>query len=322
RNIVSPQYRHIPKPVEVPMAHYRTFPVEKLVDRNVPVPVELQIIQEFLCPKIEARYKEIPVPVHVQRIIEHPVPKQAMNNPLLLPLYYKESNIHPGTNINSGSVSGGIANDGSANGNTTECFLPFNCNKNSMTQQNGQGVSSPIELLLHNDNNIKNMHNNNNNNYIDGNNNVEYMNNYNLNNNFQNKNNDLIYNNMGNINGNNQYPMQQTPINVSDINSYYSKLNPQLSNLNQQELSQMHLQGTNMNFPTKVINSQIPNINRQMSNLSQKGYTMNTSYYGSNELLKKQNAKSYANLVNTSNSNSDYNQSYSTNLTKDNSIQE
>lgn len=89
RNVMTPQYRHIPKPVEVPMTHYRPIPVEKIVDRNVPVPVELQIIQEYLCPKIEPIYKEQPVPVHVQRIIEHPVPKEAMSNPQLLPLYYQ-----------------------------------------------------------------------------------------------------------------------------------------------------------------------------------------------------------------------------------------
>lgn len=89
RNVMTPQYRHIPKPVEVPMTHYRPIPVEKIVDRNVPVPVELQIIQEYLCPKIEPIYKEQPVPIHVQRIIEHPVPKEAMGNPQLLPLYYQ-----------------------------------------------------------------------------------------------------------------------------------------------------------------------------------------------------------------------------------------
>ncbi|CAA9988028.1 inner membrane complex protein 1e, putative [Plasmodium knowlesi strain H] len=135
RNIVSPQYRHIPKPVEVPMAHYRTFPIEKLVDRNVPVPVELQIVQEFLCPKIEARYKEIPVPVHVQRIIEHPIPKDAMNNPFLLPLYYQEDNI----------------DTTSSKGSSKNCF-PFNWNnKQNATKINKGTNHQSVELLLHND---------------------------------------------------------------------------------------------------------------------------------------------------------------------------
>ncbi|SBT34733.1 inner membrane complex protein 1e, putative (IMC1e) [Plasmodium ovale wallikeri] len=134
RNIVSPQYRHIPKPVEIPMAHYRTFPIEKLIDRNVPVPVELQIVQEFLCPKIEARYKEIPVPVHVQRIIEHPIPKDAMNNPFLLPLYYQEDKINITQNKDN---------------NTKKCFM-FNCGKNEYTK-NAKFSNQSVELLLHND---------------------------------------------------------------------------------------------------------------------------------------------------------------------------
>ncbi|CAD2097443.1 hypothetical protein YYG_03879 [Plasmodium vinckei petteri] len=141
RNIVSPQYRHIPKPVEVPMAHYRTFPVEKLVDRNVPVPVEIQIIQEFLCPKIEARYKEIPVPVHVQRIIEHPIPKDAMNNPLLLPLYYQEDNFN--------ASKSGTKNGSNTIQNNKSCFM-FNWNKNN-NQKSLKGRSNSVELLLHND---------------------------------------------------------------------------------------------------------------------------------------------------------------------------
>ncbi|GAW80777.1 inner membrane complex protein 1e [Plasmodium gonderi] len=148
RNIVSPQYRHIPKPVEVPMAHYRTFPIEKLVDRNVPVPVELQIVQEFLCPKIEARYKEIPVPVHVQRIIEHPIPKDAMNNPFLLPLYYQEDNIDTSSN----------------KGSSKNCFM-FNWNGKQNTTRITKGNNQPsVELLLHNDkyhdkmNNLQSMH--------------------------------------------------------------------------------------------------------------------------------------------------------------------
>ncbi|KMZ99821.1 hypothetical protein PVNG_04098 [Plasmodium vivax North Korean] len=135
RNIVSPQYRHIPKPVEVPMAHYRTFPIEKLVDRNVPVPVELQIVQEFLCPKIEARYKEIPVPVHVQRIIEHPIPKDAMNNPFLLPLYYQEDNIDTASTKRS----------------SKNCFS-FNWNNKQNATKINKGSNQPsVELLLHND---------------------------------------------------------------------------------------------------------------------------------------------------------------------------
>lgn len=135
RNIVSPQYRHIPKPVEVPMAHYRTFPIEKLVDRNVPVPVELQIVQEFLCPKIEARYKEIPVPVHVQRIIEHPIPKDAMNNPFLLPLYYQEDNV----------------DTASTKGSSNNCFS-FNWNNKQNATRINKGTKQPsVELLLHND---------------------------------------------------------------------------------------------------------------------------------------------------------------------------
>lgn len=139
RNIVSPQYRHIPKPVEVPMAHYRTFPVEKLVDRNVPVPVEIQIVQEFLCPKIEARYKEIPVPVHVQRIIEHPIPKDAMNNPHILPLYYQEDNLR---------VTGQNQVP-----NNKGCFM-FNCGKKTNSQMGGSTSGlPPIEMMFHPDKN-------------------------------------------------------------------------------------------------------------------------------------------------------------------------
>lgn len=143
RNIVSPQYRHIPKPVEVPMAHYRTFPVEKLVDRNVPVPVEIQIVQEFLCPKIEARYKEIPVPVHVQRIIEHPIPKDAMNNPHLLPLYYQEDVI----NAPNEQQQPGPNNQ---NKNTPKSCFTFNC---------GKGVSAPSQEF-HNKTRISSLNNN------------------------------------------------------------------------------------------------------------------------------------------------------------------
>lgn len=52
---MEPVYRHIPKPVEIPLTHYRPVPIERVIDRNVPIPVELEVVQEFLCPRIEAK---------------------------------------------------------------------------------------------------------------------------------------------------------------------------------------------------------------------------------------------------------------------------
>lgn len=52
---MQPVLRHVPKPVEVPLTHYKPIPVERIVDRNVPIPVELEVVQEFLCPKIVAK---------------------------------------------------------------------------------------------------------------------------------------------------------------------------------------------------------------------------------------------------------------------------
>eukprot|EP01071_Lankesteria_metandrocarpae_P003276 Lankesteria_metandrocarpae@DN2865_c0_g1_i1.p1 len=90
RNIMQPEYRHIPKPVEVSLAHYQPNPVHKTIRRNVPVPVELEVVQEFICPRIVPIYKEVPVPVYVKRQIERPVPADAMFNTAIMDAYLND----------------------------------------------------------------------------------------------------------------------------------------------------------------------------------------------------------------------------------------
>lgn len=89
KDVIQPQYRDVPYPVEVPIKQYRPVPVEKIVDRNVNIPVEVEMVQEFYCPRVQLIYKEIPVPVHVQRVVEHPIPHQILDSQDMTRSYYE-----------------------------------------------------------------------------------------------------------------------------------------------------------------------------------------------------------------------------------------
>eukprot|EP01054_Gregarina_sp_Poly1_P003117 Gregarina_sp_Poly_1__3116@NODE_1879_length_3149_cov_7_537638_g1219_i0_p1_GENE_NODE_1879_length_3149_cov_7_537638_g1219_i0NODE_1879_length_3149_cov_7_537638_g1219_i0_p1_ORF_typecomplete_len393_score69_17IMCp/PF12314_8/1_1IMCp/PF12314_8/6_3e08IMCp/PF12314_8/3e03LPD29/PF18847_1/0_73_NODE_1879_length_3149_cov_7_537638_g1219_i01591337 len=87
----GPKYRHIPRPVEIPMIHYKPSPIERIVDRNVPIPIELHVIQEFQCPVLIPVWAEAAVPIHVTRVIEKPVPADALTNKVLLSMYMQQT---------------------------------------------------------------------------------------------------------------------------------------------------------------------------------------------------------------------------------------
>lgn len=88
----SPTFRHSPKPLEIPMIHYKANPVERIVDRCVPVPVELEVKQEYLCPTLIPVWEERVITVHYTRVIEKPVPIDAFSNKTLMNMYLKQTN--------------------------------------------------------------------------------------------------------------------------------------------------------------------------------------------------------------------------------------
>ncbi|GIX65247.1 inner membrane complex protein 1e, putative [Babesia caballi] len=55
RDVITPQYRNVPTPVEVPVKQYRSVPVTRVIERDVPVPVEIDVVQEFTCRNVETR---------------------------------------------------------------------------------------------------------------------------------------------------------------------------------------------------------------------------------------------------------------------------
>ncbi|KAH0486533.1 MAG: uncharacterized protein KVP18_001956 [Porospora cf. gigantea A] len=83
----KPQYKHVPKPVEIPVTHYTAAPIERLIHRNVPVPVEVHVVQEFICPQLIPIYKEVPMVIPIEAAIEQPVPADAVFNTQVLEAY-------------------------------------------------------------------------------------------------------------------------------------------------------------------------------------------------------------------------------------------